>query len=123
GHRATAHGRDARPVTRQRRMLIAFRQELVGRRVACQNPSPPGPAHPESGFAPASTRKPGRPRTPTDIRKFVIQIATENGWGYTRVLGELKKLGIRNVSRSTVANILKDAGLDTGPKRGEGTWT
>jgi transposase len=25
------------PVTRQRRMLIAFRQELVGRRVACQN--------------------------------------------------------------------------------------
>ena len=25
------------PPTRQRRMLIAFRQELVGRRVACQN--------------------------------------------------------------------------------------
>src|SRR5262252_9952999 len=25
------------PATRQRRMLIAFRQELVGRRVACQN--------------------------------------------------------------------------------------
>jgi transposase len=25
------------PLTRQRRMLIAFRQELVGRRVACQN--------------------------------------------------------------------------------------
>jgi hypothetical protein len=25
------------PATRQRRMLIAFRRELVGRRVACQN--------------------------------------------------------------------------------------
>jgi putative transposase len=41
--------------------------------------------------------------------------------GYTRILGELKKLGIR-VSRSTVVNILKEAGLDPGPKRGEGTW-
>ena len=38
------------------------------------------------------------------------------------MLGELRKLGVHNVSRSTVVNILKEAGLDPGPKRGEGSW-
>jgi putative transposase len=52
----------------------------------------------------------------------VLQFASENGWGYARVLGELKKLGIRSVSKTTVANILRGAGLDPGPKRGAGTW-
>src|SRR4029453_5429436 len=34
-----------------------------------------------------STRKPGRPRTPEDVRALVVRIATETGCGYTRVLG------------------------------------
>jgi hypothetical protein len=38
-----------------------------------------------------------------------------------RVLSELKKFGIRTVSKTTVTNILREAGLDPGPKRGEGT--
>jgi putative transposase len=67
-------------------------------------------------------RKPGRPRTADDIRKLVLKLARENGWGYTRILGELKKLGIHTVCRSTIINILKEAGLDPGPKRGTGTW-
>jgi putative transposase len=70
-----------------------------------------------------STRKPGRPRTAEDVRKLIVKLATDNGWGYTRVLGELKKLRVRNVSRSTVAAILREAGLDPGPKRGAGTWS
>jgi putative transposase len=70
----------------------------------------------------ASERKPGRPRTPEDIRKLVLRIANENGWGYSRILGELRKLGVKNVSRTTVINILREAGVDPGPKRGEGTW-
>lgn len=37
-------------------------------------------------------------------------------------MGELKKLGIKPPSRNTVKKILKAAGLDPGPKRGEGTW-
>ena len=41
----------------------------------------------------ASTRKPGRPRTPNDIRELVLKLARENSWGYTRILGELRKLG------------------------------
>lgn len=69
-----------------------------------------------------ATRKPGRPRTPEQIRKIVLRIARETGFGYVRILGELKKLGIGGVSRSTVVNILNQAGLPTGPARGERTW-
>ena len=53
---------------------------------------------------------------------MVIKLASENDWGYTRILGELKKLGIQ-LGRSTVVGILKEQGLDPGPKRGEGTWS
>jgi len=67
-------------------------------------------------------RKPGRPRTPDETRALVLRLARENAWGYTRILGELRKLGVTNVSRSTVVNILKGAGLEPGPKRGAGTW-
>jgi putative transposase len=66
--------------------------------------------------------KRGRRRTPEQIRRLVLKLAKENQWGYTRILGELKKLGVRSLSRNTVKRILKDAGLDPGPKRGEGTW-
>jgi putative transposase len=52
------------------------------------------------------TRKPGRPRTAAEIRELVIKLARESGFGYTRILGELKKLGVQTVSRSTVVNIL-----------------
>jgi hypothetical protein len=48
------------------------------------------------------TRKVGRPRTILPIRDLVLQIAKETGWGYTRVLGELRKLTNRKVSRQTV---------------------
>ena len=68
------------------------------------------------------TPRPGRPRTPEDIRELVLRIARETGWGYTRILGELKKLGIHNVGKTTVRNILKGAGLDPGPNRGAGSW-
>jgi putative transposase len=78
---------------------------------------------PGSRAKPVSARKLGRPRTAEDIRALILRLARENGWGYARVLGELKKLGIHTVSKTTVANILREAGLDPGPKRGEGTWS
>src|SRR5262249_31362833 len=73
---------------------------------------------------PAATRpaRPGRPRTPEAVRDLVLKLAWETGWGYTRILGELKKLGVRKICRSTVINILRAAGLDPGPKRGEDSW-
>jgi putative transposase len=65
---------------------------------------------------------PGRPKTPQDIRELVLRLARENAWGCTRILGELKKLGVGKISRSTVVKILKENGVDPGPRRGEGTW-
>jgi putative transposase len=67
-------------------------------------------------------RGPGRPRTPVDLRELVLRIARETGFGFDRILGELAKLGLGSICKSTVANILREAGLDPGPKRGEHTW-
>ncbi len=67
-------------------------------------------------------RKRGRPRKPEEIRQLVVRMAREDGWGYTRILGELRKLRITSICRNTVKNILKEHGFDLGPKRGEGTW-
>lgn len=70
-------------------------------------------------------RKPakrGRPRTAEQIRELIILMAKENSWGYCRIVGELRKLGIHSVTKSTVRNILKAAGLDPCPKRAGSTW-
>lgn len=67
-------------------------------------------------------RKPGRPRTLEEIRKLVIKLAKQNIWGYGKVHGELKKLGI-TICDSTVKNILIAAGIDPCPERGEKPWT
>ncbi len=52
----------------------------------------------------------------------MLKIASENHWGYTRILGELRKLGYMNISRQTVVNILKAAGLDPDPRHRPGVW-
>ena len=54
--------------------------------------------------------------------EMVIRGGKENAWGYTRILGELRKLQINSVSRNTVKNILIRNGFDPGPQRGVGTW-
>ncbi|MBL7224283.1 MAG: hypothetical protein ISS72_10555 [Candidatus Brocadiae bacterium] len=51
-------------------------------------------------------RGPGRPRTPCDIEALVCRMARENTWGYKRICGELKKLGIK-LSTSCIADILR----------------
>jgi putative transposase len=66
--------------------------------------------------------KRGRRRTSEQIRRLILKLAKENQWGYTRILGDLRKLGVRSISRNTAKAILKENGLDSGPKRGEGTW-
>ncbi|MBU0479123.1 integrase core domain-containing protein [bacterium] len=66
--------------------------------------------------------KRGRPRSHREIRDLVVKLARENNWGYTRILGELKKLDIYSLSRNTIKNILKENGLDPAPKRSEDTW-
>jgi len=65
----------------------------------------------------SARRRAGRPRVIDEIRKLVVRMAKENrSWGYTRIQGALTNLG-HKVSRGTVANILKECGLDTAPER------
>ena len=65
----------------------------------------------------------GGQRKPKELRELVIQIATTTGFGYTRIIGELRKLGIKNISRQTVRNILKEEGISPGPDRTSDSWT
>lgn len=67
-------------------------------------------------------RKMGRPKTSEEIRELILKMALETNWGYTRILGEIKKLGMKPPSKTTVKNILREVGHDPGPQRGEGTW-
>lgn len=50
----------------------------------------------------------GGQRKKKEIRQLVLMIATDSEFGLTRVIGELRKLGIKNISRQTVRNTLKE---------------
>jgi transposase InsO family protein len=53
---------------------------------------------------------------------LIVRLARENrGWGYMRIVGELRKLGI-DVSATLVRNVLKDAGIPPAPQRGRLDW-
>jgi len=65
-------------------------------------------------------RKMGRPRTLESVREIIVRLARQTGWGYGRIIGELKKLRIHSVSHSTIKNILKEEGVKPSPKRGSG---
>ena len=63
----------------------------------------------------------GRPRMRMNVRELLVKIASENlTWGYTRLQGALKNLGFK-VSRGTVANVLKENGIEGAPERGSRT--
>ena len=64
----------------------------------------------------------GGQRKPREIRELVIEIAKTTGFGYTRIIGELRKLGIKGISRQTVRNILKEEGIQPGPDRTTDCW-
>ncbi len=68
----------------------------------------------------------GRPKIARNTRDLVTRLAKENsGWGYRRIIGELRKLRLR-VGRSSVRRILRGAGLTPSPQRrgraGETVW-
>ena len=65
----------------------------------------------------STKRRPGRPLVMQEIRLLVVRMAHENAdWGYLRLEGALKDLGHR-VARTTIANILKEHGLEPAPQR------
>ncbi|MCP3998429.1 MAG: transposase family protein [bacterium] len=69
-------------------------------------------------------RSPGRRRIMQVIAALTVRMARENPrWGYTRIQGALLNVGHR-VGRTTIANILKDSGIDPAPERGKRTtWS
>ena len=71
----------------------------------------------------SQVRKPGRPRKANEIRELVLRLATENpGWGYTKIRDALRGLKVE-IGRTTVANILAEAGIEPAPERNrKRTW-
>src|SRR5438876_7211249 len=67
-------------------------------------------------------RSPGRPPVDRRIQELVLRFAGENpGWGYPRIAGELRKLGLR-VSPSTIRRILLANRLGPAPRRSGPSW-
>lgn len=70
-----------------------------------------------------SRRQPkhGRPRIADDTEALIVKLAKENIWGYSRITGELKKLGFF-VCPTTVKNVLRKHGLPPAPDRKGMSW-
>jgi len=84
--------------------LLAWHRRLVARRWAYPH------------------RRLGRPPISRDVRELILRLARENSnWGYLRIAGELRKLGVA-VSASSVRNILTRAGLPPAPQRDSQSW-
>jgi len=65
----------------------------------------------------------GRPKkTKEEVIELIVRMAKENlDWGYGRIMGELKKLGIK-LGRNTIKHYMIENGLDPAPKRYEDSW-
>src|SRR5512132_1513073 len=63
-------------------------------------------------------RPPGRPALDPEVREMILRLGRENPrWDYMRIRGELLKLGVR-VSATTIATVLRRAGLGPAPRPG-----
>src|SRR5260370_13554858 len=62
-------------------------------------------------------RGPGRPRVMQTIVNLVVRVALENrSWGYIRTQGAMANLG-HEVGRGTLANMLREYGIDPASER------
>jgi hypothetical protein len=114
---------------------------LVARRVGCGNSvgsvesrrswSGSRAAGDATALAPAPDRSPLDIRTPPagpaadrggEIRELIVQLAREKtSWGYVRIVGELRKLGMK-VSATLVRSVLAEAGIPPAPQRDRQSW-
>jgi transposase len=70
----------------------------------------------------SARRRPGRPAIAEEIGELVLRLARENPrWGYERIVGELAGVGVR-VSATTVAKILRQAGVSPAGARTQLSW-
>jgi transposase InsO family protein len=85
--------------------LLRWHRELVARRWTC----------PHVGR--------GRRGLDEEVVALVVRLARENPrWGYQRIVGECRRLGVR-VAATSVRRILRRYGLGPAPRRGGPTWT
>lgn len=67
-------------------------------------------------------RRQGRPPLEPRVRELILRLARENShWGYVRIVGELRKLGVA-VSATLVRNVLARAGVPPAPERVASSW-
>src|ERR1019366_4155637 len=80
--------------------LLAWHRALVKRKWTCRR------------------RRSGRPPLDEEICRLVVRMAKENPrWGYVRIQGELRKLGLR-LGASSIKRLLLRAGLGLASRRG-----
>jgi putative transposase len=66
--------------------------------------------------------RPGRPPLDRELEALIVRIARENPrWGYQRIVGELRKLGL-GVSATSVRSILKRRKIPPAPRRADSSW-
>ena len=85
--------------------LLRWHRELVRRRWT----------YPQAG-------RRGRRSLPEDVVQLVVRLARENcRWGYLRIVGECRKLGVA-VSATSVRTILRSHRLGPAPRSGGQSW-
>ena len=66
--------------------------------------------------------RPGRPSTRSAVKALILRMARDDPrWGHERIAGELIKLG-HPIAKSTVWQILRDAGIPLAPRRSGPSW-
>jgi putative transposase len=66
--------------------------------------------------------RPGRPPLDPSVVALILRLAKENPrWGYRRIVGELKGLGVA-VSATTMRSVLVEAGVPPAPDRAGLSW-
>jgi putative transposase len=64
----------------------------------------------------------GRPPLDPKLQSLIVRLARESWrWGYRRIVGELRKLGLR-VSATSVRSVLKRSRIPPAPRRSGPTW-
>lgn len=64
----------------------------------------------------------GRPPLDAELQSLILRLAGENPrWGYRRIVGEIRKLGLR-VSATSVRSVLKRREIPSAPRRSGPTW-
>ena len=94
--------------------LLRWHRRLIARRWT----------HPHGGLDDKMNEKTqgARPPIEREIRELIVRLARENtSWGYVRIVGELRKLGI-TISATLARSVLAEARIPPAPQRDRLGW-